>query len=108
MKLCKKNNFVNYRATVLALTFVCGTAKRKMKNTSIPDNAYLYIGDRNGPAISICIISPGKDCNDDSSCKGGVWYLLEDFFSGRHVRQSDDVKEEFCETWEVNSFPKLF
>ena len=63
--VCEKH-FVSSLATVSALAFVIGAANKYFEKTSIPVRTNLYTGDFNGLNISICIMSPGYDCNDES------------------------------------------
>ena len=74
-----KDIFVSSFAIVSAEIIVKSTANRYLEKASIQVRTNLHTVDGNGPSISICIMSPGNDCNDESGCNGEVWYLLEFF-----------------------------
>ena len=72
----QKNFDVSACASFCALTHVKGTANKYLENTSIPVRTYLYVDDWNGPTISICIISPGNDCREETGCKNALRALF--------------------------------
>ena len=87
IQLCWKNMVVSARATLSARPFVSGTAKRYLLKTSTAVKTYVYIGDFKGPTKSICNISPGQDCKDETGCNGVLICFVAARFNCEHCKQ---------------------
>ena len=74
-------------ATESALIVVTGIAKKYLVKPSVAVRTFLKGHDGNGPGMSICMRSPGKDFKVETSCRGVLSLEVCTCFIWRHVEQ---------------------